>query len=122
MVIQIVVTIGVVLFILPNILSSYKQKNLTAFGALLWLFFWLVGLVVIWFPELIGLIGELMGVERSIDALVYLSIVYLLYVSLRQKIRINEISKEITMLSRKIALPQKDNSYRISKIREGKNF
>lgn len=27
-----------------------------------------------------------------------------LYVSLRQKIRINEISKEITMLSRKIAI------------------
>ena len=106
MVIQIIVTIGVVLFILPNIFSSYKQKNLTTFGALLWVFFWLTGLVVIWFPELIGLIGELMGVERSIDALVYLSIVYLLYVSLRQKISINELSKEITLLSRKLALKE----------------
>jgi len=104
MVIQIVVTIGVLLFILPNIYSSYKKKNLTTFGALLWLFFWLVGLVVIWFPELIGLIGELMGVERSIDALVYISVVYLLYVSLRQKIQLNEVHKEITMLNRKIAL------------------
>lgn len=110
MAIQIVVTIGVVLLILPNIFSSYKQKNLTTFGALLWLFFWLVGLVVIWFPELIGLIGELMGVERSIDALVYLSIVYLLYVSLRQKISINELSKEITLLNRKIALKEIDKN------------
>jgi hypothetical protein len=59
---------------------------------------------VIWFPELIGLIGELMGVERSIDALVYISIVYLLYVSLRQRIKLNEVHKEITMLSRKITL------------------
>jgi hypothetical protein len=106
MVIQIVVTIGVVLFILPNIYSSYKKNNLTTFGALLWLFFWLVGLVVIWFPELIGLIGELMGVERSIDALVYISIVYLLYAFLRQKIRINELSKEITELTRKIAIKE----------------
>ncbi len=104
MVIQIVVTFGVLLFILPNIYSSYKQKNLTAFGSILWIFFWIVGLIVIWFPELIGLIGELMGVERSIDALVYLSIVYLLYVSLRQKISINELSKEITLLNRKISL------------------
>jgi len=104
MVIQIVVTFGVLLFILPNIYSSYKQKNLTAFGSIIWIFFWIVGLIVIWFPELIGLIGELMGVERSIDALVYLSIVYLLYVSLRQKISINELSKEITLLNRKIAL------------------
>jgi len=106
MVIQIVVTIGVVLFILPNIYSSYKKKNLTTFGALLWLFFWLVGLVIIWFPELIGLIGEFMGVERSIDALVYIAIVYLLYASLRQKISINELSKEITLLSRKLALKE----------------
>jgi len=104
MVIQIVVTFGVLLFILPNIYSSYKQKNLTAFGSILWIFFWIVGLIVIWFPELIGLIGELMGVERSIDALVYLSIVYLLYVSLRQKMSINELSKEITLLNRKISL------------------
>jgi hypothetical protein len=45
-----------------------------------------------------------MGVERSIDALVYISIVYLLYVSLRQRIKLNEVHKEITMLSRKITL------------------
>ena len=106
MVIQIVVTIGVVLFILPDIYSSYKKKNLTTFGALLWLFFWLVGLVIIWFPELIGLIGGLMGVGRSIDALVYIAILYLLYASLRQKISINELSKEITLLSRKLALKE----------------
>jgi hypothetical protein len=109
MVIQIVVTIGVLLFILPNIYSSYKQKNLTAFGFMLWIFFWIVGLIVIWFPELIDLIGELMGVERSIDALVYISIVYLLYVSLRQKIQLNEVHKEITMLNRKIAISKVKN-------------
>jgi hypothetical protein len=111
MVIQVVVTAGVVLFILPNIYTSYKKNSLTKFGAVIWIFFWLIGLVVIWFPELIGLIGELMGVERSIDALVYISIVYLLYVSLRQKIKINEISREITLLNRKLAIKKviKDN-------------
>lgn len=104
MVIQIVVTIGVVLFILPNIYSSYNKKSLTKFGAVVWILFWLTGLIIIWFPELIGLIGKLMGVERSIDALVYISIVYLLYVSLTQKIRLSEVSKEITLLNRKLAL------------------
>lgn len=109
MVIQILVTIGVILFILPNIYSSYKKKSLTTFGAIVWILFWIVGLIVIWFPELIGLIGELMGVERSIDALIYISIVYLLYVSLRQKIKLNEINKEITMLTRKTALGEIEN-------------
>ena len=104
MVIQIVVTLGVLFLVLPSIYSSYKKKAMTPFGTILWMVFWILGLVIIWFPQIIGLIGEFMGVERSIDALVYIAIVYLLYVSLTQKIRTNEINKEITRLARKIAL------------------
>jgi hypothetical protein len=51
-----------------------------------------------------GIIGNALGVERSIDGLVYTSIILLLYLALRQRIRISQIEKEITMLSRKIAL------------------
>lgn len=104
MVIQIVVTAVVVLFVLPNIYSSYKRSSLSRFGVIIWALFWIIGLVIIWFPELIGLIGSVLGVERSIDALVYISIVYLLYISFKQKIRISEVNKEITELNRTIAL------------------
>jgi hypothetical protein len=106
MLIQILVTIGVVGLVLPSIYSSYKRKSLTKFGSLLWILFWLIGLTLIWFPELIELIGTSLGVERSIDALIYISIVYLLYVSLTQKIRINEIKREITLLNRKLAIKE----------------
>ena len=104
MIIQIVVTLGVLFLVLPSIYSSYKKKSMTPFGSVIWVLFWILGLVIIWFPELIGLIGELMGVERSIDALVYISIVFLLYATLRQKVKINEVEKEITLLNRKIAI------------------
>lgn len=104
MLIQVIVTIGVILFVLPSIISSYKKKSLTPFGAILWITFWIAGLALVWFPHLIDLIGSNLGVGRSIDALVYIAIVYLLYVSLRQKIRINEIYKEITLLNRNLAL------------------
>lgn len=104
MVIQILATIFIVLLILPNLYNSYKKNNLTPLGASIWAVFWLAGLVVIWFPHLMGIIGNALGVERSIDGLVYTSIILLLYLSLRQRIRISQIEKEITMLSRKIAL------------------
>jgi hypothetical protein len=104
MVIQILATIFIVLLILPNLYNSYKKNNLTPLGASIWAVFWLAGLVVIWFPHLIGIIGDALGVERSIDGLVYTSIILLLYLALRQRIRISQIEKEITMLSRKIAL------------------
>ena len=104
MVIQILVTLLIVLIILPGLYSSYKKNNLTRLGMLIWITFWILGLIVIWFPDLIGLIGSFLGVERSIDGLVYISIVFLLYLTLRQRIRINEIEKDITMLGRKVAL------------------
>ena len=104
MVIQIVVTFGVLVLVLPNIYSSYKKNSLTPFGAVLWILFWITGLILIWFPHLIDLIGSSLGVGRSIDAFVYIGIIYLLYVSLNQKIQINEIKKEITLLNRKSVL------------------
>ena len=104
MVIQIVVTFGVLVLVLPSIFSSYKKKSMTPFGAFLWILFWVAGLILIWFPHLIDLVGSSLGVARSIDAFVYIGIVYLLYVSLNQKIKINEIKREITLLSRKLAI------------------
>ena len=92
MAIQIVVTFGVLVLVFPSIYSSYKRKSMTLFGASLWLFFWIMGLILIWFPHLIDLIGSSLGVGRSIDAFVYIGIVYLLYTSLNQRIKIKEIS------------------------------
>ena len=106
MVIQIVVTFGVLVLVLPNIYSSYKKNSLTPFGAVLWILFWITGLILIWFPHLIDLIGSSLGVGRSIDAFVYLAIIFLLYSVLSQKIKINELSREITLLNRKIAIKE----------------
>jgi hypothetical protein len=104
MVIQILVTAGILFFILPNIYISYKKNSLTILGLFFWITFWCIGLILIWFPRIIEFIGGFLGVERSIDALIYISIIYLLYISLEQKIKTNDLSREITLLNRKIAL------------------
>lgn len=109
MIIQILVTGAVLLFVIPNLFTSYKKGSLTLLGFLTWSFFWILGLLVIWIEDLIGIIGHFLGVTRSIDALVYLSIVFLLYSYINQKIKINEINREITQLTRKLALREINN-------------
>jgi hypothetical protein len=115
MVIQILVTVAVLLFVIPNLFGSYKKGNLTILGFLTWSFFWVLGLFVVWIEDLIGIIGNLLGVTRSIDALIYISIVFLLYSYINQKIKINEINREITQLTRSLAL--KD----VNKVKKEKN-
>jgi hypothetical protein len=104
MFLQILVTIGVLLFVLPNLYNSFKKKVLTPFALTLWFISWIAGLILIWFPHLIDTIGLSFGVGRSIDAFVYVAIVYLIYASFVQKLKMNEISKDITILNRRIAL------------------
>ena len=78
MVIQILVTILIVLIILPSIYNSYKKNSIAILGTIIWTTFWIVGLAIIWFPHIIELIGNILGVGRSIDGLVYISIILLL--------------------------------------------
>lgn len=112
MVIQILVTILIVLIILPSIYNSYRKNSIAILGTIIWATFWIVGLAIIWFPHIIELIGNILGVGRSIDGLVYISIILLLYLTLNQKIKSNEIEKDITMLSRRIALKDLENKRR----------
>lgn len=104
MLIQIIVTIGILLFVLPSIYESFRKKAITPFGTIIWILFWIIGLILIWFPHLMELIGSALGVGRSIDAFVYIAIIFLLYSTLSQKIKVNELSREITLLNRKLAL------------------
>lgn len=104
MILQILVTVGVILFVFPNLYNSFRKKALTPFALTLWVLSWIAGLILIWFPHLIDVIGLSFGVGRSIDAFVYVAIVYLIYASFVQKLKMNEISKDITILNRKIAL------------------
>ena len=104
MVIQIIVTIGIVLLVFPTVYSAFKKKTISLFSLLIWALFWIGGIVIIWNPSLMGKISGFMGVQRSIDAIVYLSIVFLLYVVFRFRIRLNEMQREITMLTRKLAI------------------
>jgi len=104
MLIQIIVTIGIVIFVLPSIYSSFKKKSITPFAFFVWILFWLIGLVLIWDPSIIDFIGKTLGVGRSIDAIVYIAIVFLFYSTLSQRIKINELGKEITLLNRKLAI------------------
>ncbi|MBP5204277.1 DUF2304 domain-containing protein [bacterium] len=104
MVIQIIVTIGIVLLVFPTVYSAFKKKTISLFSLIIWTLFWVGGIVIIWNPSLMGKISGFMGVQRSIDAIVYLAIVFLLYIVFRFRIRLNEMQREITMLTRKLAI------------------
>lgn len=103
MLIQIIATIFIILIIFPSLYSYLKRENLTLFGFLIWVLFWILAIVIIWNPGIIVFIGNTLGVERSIDALIYIAIILLLFSTMSGRIKINHCNREITELVREYA-------------------
>lgn len=93
---------GVVIFILALDISR-RQK----FNAFHFLVFIAVGaglLVFAFIPSVLNLIGEIFGVPRGADVLVYTSIIFLLYFSLLLLAKSEKNREDITKLVREISI------------------
>lgn len=103
MVIQYIVT-GIIAVILIQLIVRVIKDRTQFFKLLFWGLFWGVALIFIWLPtNTIDKLGQLFGVGRGIDVLVYLSIVFLFYYIFRQNEKVNKLEKQITKLVRELA-------------------
>ncbi len=108
MIIQYIAT-GIIVIVLIQFLIKVLKDRTQLFKLLFWGIFWGIALVFIWLPtNTIDKVGQLFGVGRGIDVLVYLSIIFLFYYIFRQSEKINKLEKEITKLVRKIAKDKTD--------------
>ena len=103
MVIQYIAT-GIIMLILLQLFIQVLRDKTQLFKLLFWGIFWGIALVFIWLPtNTIDKLGEVFGVGRGIDVLVYLSIIFLFYYVFKQNEKINKLEKQITKLVREIA-------------------
>ncbi len=103
MVIQYIVT-GIIAVILVQLIVRVIKDRTQFFKLLFWGLFWGVSLIFIWLPtNTIDKLGQLFGVGRGIDVLVYLSVVFLFYYIFRQNEKVGKLEKQITKLVRELA-------------------
>lgn len=103
MTIQYIAT-GIIVIILIQLLIQVLKDRAQLFKLLFWGVFWGIALIFIWLPtNTIDKVGQLFGVGRGIDVLVYLSIIFLFYYIFKQNEKINKLEKEITKLVRRLA-------------------
>jgi len=103
MTIQYIAT-GIIVIILIQLLIQVLKDRTQLFKLLFWGIFWGIALIFIWLPtNTIDKVGQLFGVGRGIDVLVYLSIIFLFYYIFKQNEKINKLEKEVTRIVREIA-------------------
>lgn len=103
MIIQIVAT-GIIVIIFGQLVIKVIKDRTSFFKILFWFLFWSGALILIWLPpDVLDKFGNILGVGRGVDVLVYLSIILLFYTILKLNSKIDRLEKKLTILVRKIA-------------------
>ncbi len=101
---------GIILVVFVQLLLRIFKDKTDLFKVIFWLCFWGVSLVIIWMPaNVLDNFGEMVGVGRGVDVLIYFSVIILFYMNLKSHSRVESLEKHMTRLVREIAKIEKRN-------------
>ncbi len=103
LIIQIIATVFA-LFAVSRVYLRFKERKLSSFSFVFWNFVWIAGIVAVFFPNLTTDFARMIGVGRGVDAVIYASLAVISYSIFRIYIKIEDVEREITEVSRKYAL------------------
>lgn len=92
------------LFAIIKTVRQYKDQRVSTYWFGVWGLLWLLVILVALWPQTADRLAAVVGVGRGSDALVYTAVVILAYLEYRSMIRQERLHKEITELTRSIAI------------------
>ncbi|RMD51871.1 DUF2304 domain-containing protein [Candidatus Parcubacteria bacterium] len=95
------------IFGLITVFKQYRAKKVSLYWYLLWTLFWLGVAAVAFAPQWTDIIASYVGVEKGADLIAYSAIVILSYTMYRVLVRLEKIKREITELTRRVAIELK---------------
>lgn len=108
---QQIIALIVIAFFLGRLIQQKKKKNIGRNEFLFWLIFWIVAAGAIisikWIDQLVNRAGFS---SQGIDILFYIAVVLLFYFVFRIRLRLERIEKNITKISRKMAISEKEDN------------
>jgi len=95
------------LFAFSRAYLLFKNSKINWKEFVFWTVIWVAIIIVSLSTQIMALISEFLGVERPVDAFIYLSIILLFYLVYRIYAKFDHVEHEITLLVRKISMKKK---------------
>lgn len=92
------------LFALSRVFLQWRNNNVSVFAIIFWSFIWTGVLILVWWPNLLERVSNVVGIQRGVDLLVYGGMLLLFYLSYRLYVRHEETEQNLTKIVREIAL------------------
>ena len=100
---QILMTVFVI-FALSRVILRFKEGKISIIAMFLWAILWVAVEIVIWIPDSSSQVAKILGIGRGADLIIYGSLVATFYLIFRIYVKLEDIERQITALTRKIAL------------------
>jgi hypothetical protein len=107
LVIQIILIVFFVFAIL-RVGARYRAGDVTGPEAAFWTAFWVVAGAVVMLPDSTFYLARIVGVGRGADLVVYIALVAIFFILFRLMVKQERVNRDITVLTRKIALAEGD--------------
>lgn len=104
---RIVLTITAVLGFVWAI-GRFRKQYLSTMAMLAWGALWLAVGVVALIPELTNRLADFLGIGRGADVVVYIAIVVIIALLFRMSVRLEQLDRAITKVTRELALRKSD--------------
>ncbi|MBU0666503.1 MAG: DUF2304 family protein [Nanoarchaeota archaeon] len=91
-------------FALSRTILRYKDKKVKVREFILWIAIWVCMIIVAIIPKAFGKISRFFGIQRTVDFLIYASIIVLFYLLFRILVRIESLEQNITKIVRDISI------------------
>ena len=99
-----------VLFALSRAFLRHRDNEISVFELILWSVIWAGVLIIAFIPDVTFILSRIAGIQRGIDAIIYISIVFLFYMLFRAYVRMEKIEQNITEMVRQVALMDNNRS------------
>lgn len=101
--IQIVLTAFLGLAI-ARVFGAVRSTQISWRRGLFWIALWCVGIFVVWFPDTTMILARFSGVQRGVDAVLYITVAMLTYLVFRLYAAMEKQDQVITKLVSELAL------------------
>jgi len=102
-----IIFIPFISFSIISIVKKRKEKILRPLETISWTILWLVGGMLIIFPDVSSKVSNKLGIVRGTDAVVYSSVILLFFLLYKINEKIDKLEKTIKELVTKLAIKSK---------------
>lgn len=87
-----------------SVWDKKKQQILGKKATLFWISFWLLVMVLVWWPNALTVIANKFGIGRGTDLVLYVSLVIIFFVLFKLNVKLEMINRDITKIVREKAV------------------